>query len=213
MKRAAIGLRVHSGWTALVAVAVDKDGPRVLLRERPRLVETFTYEFRQPYHTAEKMPIDKARSFLAGVESAARRLAAEAIRSAQGALDNQGFALRASALLLASGKPLPDLQRILASHALIHTADGELFRFALLDAAERVGVAALAIRERQLLAAASTRLQLAASGLAKKLTALGKPVGAPWSKDEKFAALAAWLSLLPGGAAYRAAVPGALASN
>jgi len=29
---AALGFRAHSGWTALVAVSLEKDGPRVLLR-------------------------------------------------------------------------------------------------------------------------------------------------------------------------------------
>jgi hypothetical protein len=32
------------------------------------------------------------------------------------------------------------------------------------------------------------------AGLAK----LGKPIGPPWSQDEKFAGLAAWLALLGG---------------
>lgn len=34
--------------------------------------------------------------------------------------------------------------------------------------------------------------------LARALIAIGKPVGAPWSQDEKLAALSAWLALTPG---------------
>ena len=48
MKRAAVGFRVHSGWSALVAVSLEKDGPIVLGRERVHLVEIFIYKFRQP---------------------------------------------------------------------------------------------------------------------------------------------------------------------
>src|SRR5208282_5675081 len=64
MKNVAVGLRVHSGWAALVAVTLEKSQPVVLRRERVQLVETFTYQFRQPYHTAEKMPFEKGREFI-----------------------------------------------------------------------------------------------------------------------------------------------------
>jgi hypothetical protein len=33
--------------------------------------------------------------------------------------------------------------------------------------------------------------------LARVLIAIGKPIGAPWSQDEKLAALSAWLALTP----------------
>jgi hypothetical protein len=42
-----------------------------------------------------------------------------------------GFKIVRSALLLTSGRALPELKKILASHALIHSADGELFRDSL----------------------------------------------------------------------------------
>jgi hypothetical protein len=54
MKHAALGFRAHSGWTALVATSLEEGFPLVILRERFHLVKTFTYELRQPYHTAEK---------------------------------------------------------------------------------------------------------------------------------------------------------------
>jgi len=64
MKAAAVGLRVHSGWTSLVVVALEKGKPAVLTRQRPHLVETFSYAFRQPYHTAERMSLHEAEDFL-----------------------------------------------------------------------------------------------------------------------------------------------------
>ncbi len=71
-KQAAIGLRAHSGWTALVAVCVEKGSPVVLARQRLHLVETFTYEFRQPYHTAEKMPQGQGREFISRMQAEAK---------------------------------------------------------------------------------------------------------------------------------------------
>jgi len=195
MKTAAIGFRVHSGWTSLVAVALEKNQPIVLLRTRPHLVETFSYTFRQPYHTAEKMELGEARGFLAQQRKEARHLARAAIRAAREQISQQGFRLTRAALLLASGRPLPELAKILASHSTIHAADGEFFREAVLYAASRAALPLAAIRERNLLPQASSQLRRKPSELGKLIAGLGKPLGAPWTQDEKFATLAAWLAL------------------
>ena len=194
MKQAAVGFRTHSGWAAMVAVSVEKGAPHVLARERVHLVETFTYRFRQPYHTAEKLPIGEARKFVALAEGAAERLAHRAIHKLQSELARQGIQATRCSLLLASGKTLPNLEKILASHALIHTADGELFREALSRAAKRSGLATFKIRERQLLEIAQQALGREPGALLRRITELGKPLGSPWSQDEKFATLAAWLA-------------------
>ncbi len=75
MKQVALGFRAHSGWTALVAIALEEGSPHVLLRERAHLVKTFTYEFRQPYHTAKVRSSAEARDFVLRVRSEARSLA------------------------------------------------------------------------------------------------------------------------------------------
>ncbi|NYF88228.1 hypothetical protein RBB79_01810 [Tunturiibacter empetritectus] len=196
MKHAVLGLRVHSGWTALVAISLEDGSPLVLLREHPHLVKTFTYELRQPYHTAGKRPPAEAPGFISGVRAEARRLAYRAIQSAQGNLHLQGYELKRCCLLLASGRPLPGLPQILASHALIHAADGELFREALLHASKRCGVETFTAKESELLERAVHALHLQPDELARRLADLGRPLGVPWSQDEKFAALVAWLSLL-----------------
>ena len=195
VKQAAVGFRTHSGWAAMVAVCVDKGAPRVLVRERVQLVETFTYRFRQPYHTAEKLPLGEARKFVALVEAQAERLAHRAIHKLQSDLEKQGSQATRSSLLLASAKTLPNLEKILASHALIHTADGELFREALSRAAKRCGLATVKIKERQLLEIAQQALRTQPAALVRRLADLGRPLGSPWSQDEKFATLAAWLAL------------------
>jgi hypothetical protein len=195
VKHAAVGFRVHSGWTAVVVVSLEKNEPRVLARQRTHLVETFSYYFRQPYHTAKRIGADKAGEFVSNVTSEATRLAEEAIRSLQSSLRKENHELSRCALLLASGRVLPSLDRILASHALIHSADGELFREALLRASERCGLAPFTIKERKLLDTASRLLHFKADALTRRLTALGKPFGAPWSQDEKLAALVAWLAI------------------
>lgn len=195
MKPAAVGFRTHSGWAAMVAVCLEKGAPRVLVRERVQLVETFSYRFRQPYHTAEKLPLGEAREFVARMEAEAERLAHRAIHTLESDLEKQGFRATRCSLLLASGKTLPNLEKILASHALIHTADGELFREALLCAAKRSGLATAKIKERQLLEIGQQALRTEPAALVCRLAELGRPLGPPWAQDEKFATLAAWLAL------------------
>jgi hypothetical protein len=195
MKPAALGFRVHSGWSALIVVALEKNQPIILVRQRPHLVATFSYTFRQPYHTAEKMNLEEAKTFLQQQRSEARQLALVAIRSAQTEVAQQGYRLTRAALLLASGRPLPELPKILASHSIIHTADGEFFREALLHACAQCDLALTTVKERELLATASTSLRKKTAALMNFIANLGKPLGSPWTQDEKFATLAAWLTL------------------
>jgi hypothetical protein len=195
MKQAALGFRVHSGWAALVAVAVEDGAPYVLARARPHLVKAFTYQFRQPYHTAAELPRDEASEFISRVRKEARDLAYRAIHEIQADMQKQGFKLSRAALLLASGKRLPALDKILASHALIHTADGELFREALLHANTRCGLSTISVKERELLDQAAETLRLRPDALLRRVTELGRPHGSPWSQDEKFATIIAWLGL------------------
>jgi hypothetical protein len=198
MKQAAAGFRVHSGWSAVVTVCLDKGAPVVLQRQRVHLVEMFTYTFRQPYHTAEKMELAEARKFISQVRAKGRDLAYRAIHSLKVELEELAYQLNDGALLLASGRALPELEKILASHALIHTADGELFREVLLHASERCGLTVARIKERELLEQSAKALRMAKPKLLRRATELGRSFGAPWSQDEKFAALAAWLALSGG---------------
>jgi hypothetical protein len=112
-------------------------------------------------------------------------------------LEKRGYQLTRGALLLASGKPLPELEKILASHALIHTADGVFFRECLLHASMRCGLDVVSMRERELLEQAAKALRVPGPSLLRRVTELGRPLGSPWTQDEKFATLAAWLAALP----------------
>jgi hypothetical protein len=191
----AIGFRVHSGWAASVVVCGPAGAPVVVDRRKIQLVKTFSYTFRQPYHTAEKMPGPDGVKFIREVRADARRLALSSLGSLRRDLAEGDFKLVRGALLLASGRALPALKQILASHALIHTADGELFRASLRAACARCHLPVQGIREKELFLAASKTLGIEAATLKRRVSELGKSLGPPWSQDEKLAALAAWLSL------------------
>ena len=195
MEKAAVGFRVHSGWTALIAVSLEDGRPIVLSRQRVHLVKTFSYTFRQPYHTAAKMEREDANKFVEQVKVKAQELAHRAISSVQAELSGLGYGVDRGALLLASGRPLPQLEKILLSHALIHTADGELFREAVRAGTSRCSLRLACIREKDLLKECVETFSRKSASVLKQVTELGKGIGAPWTQDEKFATLAAWLLL------------------
>jgi hypothetical protein len=195
VQTAALGFRVHSGWAAAVVVCGPVNAPVVVDRRKIQLVKIFSYTFRQPYHTAEKMPRQGATKFIRGVQSESKRLALSSLHSLQADLAERDFKIVRGALLLASGRALPALEQILASHALIHTADGELFRDSLRAACAQLHLPVQGIREKELFETASKTLGIQPAILKRRIAAFGKSLGPPWSQDEKFAALAAWLSL------------------
>ncbi|HMI52991.1 MAG TPA: hypothetical protein VK525_15875 [Candidatus Saccharimonadales bacterium] len=195
MKKAAVGFRVHSGWTALVVLSVENGVPAILARQRLQLVNTFSYRYRQPYHTAEKMRGQQAAEFVSQIRRQAEALAGRSLRAVKIDLRKRGYQLECGGLLLASGRALPELEKILKSHALIHTADGELFRDALRTACARGGVKLRTVRERELLTECAGSFSASAPELLRQVTQMGRSLGAPWAQDEKFATLASWLAL------------------
>jgi hypothetical protein len=192
---AALGFRAHSGWAALVALAGTLRLPAVLVRRRIELVDPAASGARQPFHEAEGKKLPKAREIIRRCSSDANRLARKAFREVVAELGKNGHRVAGCGLLLASGRPLPALEAILASHALIHTADGELFRDALAGASEDSGVPVTRIREKELLPRVTADLRISADGLQLAIRELGRSLGPPWTQDEKYAALAGWLAL------------------
>ncbi len=192
--RAAIGVRAHSGWAAAVAIGFEAGDPRVLVRARLELAEGSREGPVQPYHVAEPMPIEKARAYLDRCRAEALRFARRGLGQLLAELETLGAKPAACALLTGSGRALPELRAILASHALIHTADGEHFREAIADGARSLKLPVLRVREKEVFSEASAALKLTEARLKARLAALGKSVGAPWTADQKLATLAAWVT-------------------
>jgi hypothetical protein len=191
---AALGLRAHSGWAALVAVGGGAASPQVLDRRRIEMADG--PEAKQPYHAAEELPLAKAQALLDRFLREAQERAAADLGAALADLRAEGYDVMGAVVLTASGRPLPGLESVLASHALIHTADGEHFRDALAFAGKQHRVPVTRIREKDLVAQAAKTLGRAAPALQATVTAWGKPLGPPWTQDQKLSALAAWIALV-----------------
>jgi hypothetical protein len=203
---AAIGLRVHSGWAALVAVTGSRKSFEVVHRQRVDLADPASPGPTQPYHEAERQPIAKARSIVERHAQEARRRADEALGAIMEQLHTRGYSVTRGAVLAASGRPLPsELETILASHALIHSADGELFRQAVHDATVKRELPTTRVREKGLMEEVCSRLRIPEEELQTLIRHLGKKIGPPWTEDQKLASLAAWVALVaPGKSATRA---------
>lgn len=195
MKSAAIGVSVHSGWGAVVAIAGGRGTEEVLLRRRVVIIDSKIAGSVQPYHYVAKKEISVAGKHLARCASVSGRLAFEALTRLSGELAELGFTPKDAVVLLSSARPLPDLKSILTSHALIHTAEGEFFRQAFRCAFEKLKISVTGIRARDLDDSAAKAFGNSARAIQKRIDGMGRSLGAPWTKDEKTAALAAAIVL------------------
>lgn len=185
-KPAALGVRSHSGWAAYVVLAGDPKLPDILARGRMQLCDPAIRGSKQPFHEAEMMPFATAEKFIARCTASSAKLAAKAISEVAGIAP-----LRACCVLTASGRPLPNLKGILASHSYIHAAEGEFYRDAVAAACAATGVTVRRVRERDM-EAELQNLPVPPDAAKQKLAEFGKKLGAPWTADEKFSALGAW---------------------
>jgi len=193
--RAAVGFRAHSGWAAAVALAGPADAPTVITRRRIEMVDRGRPGPAQPYHASVGLDIREAQRIVGDCAARAAALATTGLRAMVEDLRALGHEVTGCGLLLASGRPLPALESILASHALIHTAEGELFREALRAACRACGLRVAGVKERDLFTLAAVDLGITTQRIEEHVTAMGKAMGPPWRQDEKFAAVAAWMAM------------------
>jgi hypothetical protein len=187
----ALGFRAHSGHAVLVAVGGPRADVSIWLRRRVVLCRETP---RQPFHHAEGRPFGEAERLIAKAVAETNYLAATSLAEAIDELKAKGGDPTAAGLLTAAGRPLPDLGAILASHALIHAAEGELFRDALRSAVRGAGLRLFEAKDRDIEPVVAASFPGGAGELKARLTGWGKELGPPWTQDEKRAALVAWLA-------------------
>jgi hypothetical protein len=197
MKRAALGFRMHSGWGVLVAIAGEADSVAIVDRKRILVMDASMPGASQPYHHAATLGVREGESHIANCAAVSERLALAAIEQTVRELDERDYRIAGAAVLLASGRPLPSLAKILASHPLIHTAEGEFFRNRIRNACDRLKISVEAIRERELEDRVKAAFGNSATRVLLSIATAGRSIGPPWTKDHKAAALAAMTLLSP----------------
>jgi len=174
----------------MVAVGCQSGRWQVLERRRVSVVDGQIAGHAQPYHFAREQSLAEAKQHIARCAGASLSLAQAGLQEVVEKLSRE-HRVKGAAVLLASGRPLPELERILASHPLIHTAEGEFFRLAFSEACEALGIPVTGIREKELAQRAEAVFKKSAAALPVELAAAAKHLGPPWSQDQKAAALAA----------------------
>ena len=190
-----MGVRMHSGWGAVVVVSNDDGRVSVIARERIEVIDKNSCGKKQPYHFAKNMALSAAERYLARCAAESQRLACKSTRRLIEDLQKRAYRLAKCAVLTASGRELPLLAAILKAHPLIHTAEGEFFRNAICSACEGMEIAVTRVRERDVEEEAKAALGKAATTAMKQIASAGKSLGSPWTQDHKKAALAAWIAL------------------
>jgi hypothetical protein len=188
-KRAALGFSVHTGWAAMVAADGSVlDRRRIVLmsgedRARPRFV----------FHAASKLPFAAAERLVADSTGLAYANALAELRAAIRGLEEHEVV---ACGIVTGGRPLTaPLESILRSHALIHTAEGVLFREALRRACEALGIEATQVPSRELQARGAAALGIAEPRIDDHLAGVRRAAGRPWAKDQRDAFLAAVVAL------------------
>lgn len=158
--RAALGFSIHTGWAAVVALS---DSAEVLARRRIELVEGGA---RFVYHA-----VARGLGAVGGIRDAERTARLRAGAALRDLVQEHGIT---TAAVPRTRGPLPPLEAILASHPLLHRAEGELYRGAVEEACRTLGLAVVTPVPHP--------------------PRVGK-MSPPWGKDQKDAAALAWAAL------------------
>ena len=198
MARVAFGLKAHSGWAALVALGETPRAGSLEVVERRRL-ELVAAEDRawamQPYHAAEGLEPADAEDVVGRAIASAHAHAELSLAAALAARRASGDEVVGCGVLLGAGMPAWSVAETLAVHMRMHKAEGELFRDALVKAAQRLALGVMGIRDKELEARADKVLRLPPEERRARLADAGRRAGPPWARDQKDAALAAWIAL------------------
>ena len=198
MTRVALGFRTHLGWAAVVSLGGSIDDPRLIERKRLTMSDPAVPESAEPYHAARGVDLDEAEGVVHQGREVVRAVTTRGVRSLVDALRDQGYELVGSAILTGKGRAPAGLAQTLASHAMVHVAEGLMFREALREGSERCSLPVCGLLEREAYEQTAAVLRVSPQHLQERVDAFGRELGPPWQKDQKLAAVAAWFALASG---------------
>jgi hypothetical protein len=161
----ALGISLHTGWAVCVIVGGSLRKPQIIACER---IEMVGDSERFCFHLASDMQFEAAVKWIAQVKE-------RAVMNARQALVHLLAQDVSVCALIAKEGIMGDLRQVLTSHPRIHTAEGFFYRDVLLEACR-----------------IPTRI---ISPKSLDPSQVGKCAPAPWGRDQKLAALAAWSAI------------------
>jgi hypothetical protein len=139
---------------------------------------------KQPYHFAESLSLEQAEHHLHKCSEAPQRLALKAVREMLEAVTARNYRVVGCAVLLASGRALPSLQKNPSLTCSDPYGRGGVLSQDCREACEHCRILVAGIRERELNERANETFGKAAARVREHISSLAKTVGSPWTQDE-----------------------------
>ena len=185
------GFAIHTGWAAAVLVGGDARKPLVIDRRRVTLCPEALP--RQVSHAVQDVPPAKAALLVREVHEAVGGRTDEVIAELADIARDHGPLVAVG--VTGFPRDVPTLDKVLASHALLHLAEGELYRGAICDAADARGLTVVPIHPKEGIRETASAVGVPAEPFAQRLIDLRAELGAPWQADHRLATAAALAAL------------------
>ena len=184
---AVVGIVAKTGLAVAVTLSIVFDEP--MLRDRRTLVFETDDAKRFVYHQAQTLAPKDALAFVKQTRTTIARRARTEVDSLLRDAERGGTRI-VSVGVVDAATPLAvtGLERILASHTLLHAAEGDLYRSVVIDAFARHGLDVEPVPRPDVASRAQRAIGHDTTAL---LTRLGRDAGPPLRKEHKDAALVA----------------------
>ena len=200
--RAAVGIFTHMGWVTAVTVVASDQFIKVVRTERIDTGDAGDREAIEPYHVAAGFrgldrvppPPDPQSVIRRGLKKQQRHTLRN-FRKLLGDMSDLGFEIADAAILAGRGKLAASLDKVLASHAQIHIAEGNAVRQAVDTSFKQLDVRVAWLDQKSLFEKTYAVLALEEDELTTRLRSIKPEILSPWRKEERLGAIAAWLSM------------------
>jgi hypothetical protein len=189
--RVSLGFCVKSGWAAAVALSGSAIAVQVASHSVVQMSDPADPETKQPYHRDRGL-LETDASVIVHRTEKVRQIAGQSLSQLLSVLSGRNLT-PSGAVVVGGSKTSPD--EIHSTHIRAHALEGRLFVQTLMVELSNQRIDAITITERDLWAKASELIQKNPEELKQMLVRLGAG-RKPWGKEQKMAALGAWLSLV-----------------
>jgi hypothetical protein len=190
VQTAGLGVRVKSGWAAVVLMTDAAHSPQLSDVNRIELCDPRFPETRQPYHAAMgKLETDSAK--VNQRERVVRSISQQSLTRLLKDYRRKGFRIMRAALVVGSQI---NPANIANPHIRAHALEGRLFRSAVAETLQAHGICTEVLLERDAYPTVAARLNQPSDDVKRAIQDLRRSApakGRPWRADEKLAALAA----------------------
>ena len=191
---AGLGIRVKSGWAAVVFLTGRAHSPQLSDVNRIELCDPRFPETRQPYHAAMgELETDSAK--VNQRERVVRKISQQSLTRLLKNYRRQGFRIIRAALVVGSQI---NPANIANPHIRAHALEGRLFRSAVAETLQANEIPTEVLLERDAYPTVSARLKQSSDDVKRAIQNLRRSLpanGRPWRAEEKLAALAGLFAL------------------